>query len=263
LDGFGGNATVEVGNFNLRHYTGVVNAPIVDDVLGVRIAGNRYERDGYFSAKGGALESTDAKAKILYRPNDDFSLLFGFALQNNDTNSGGTTISLKQGEPDTFVFTDTPIGKGSNDFRQYWAELNWNLGFANLTYQPAYRTWESNAATTSVTPFGRLDSTFLIPRDRFHTQELRLSSNPDSTLIWQAGTLYYENSLASHTTVTVTQFGTTIVPINALMRDKTTHAAGVFAEATYPVADTWRVTAGVRYDHTKVSVVEDYTLSPA
>lgn len=256
LDRFGGNATLEVGNYDLRHYTGVVNAPIVNDVLGVRVAANRYERDGYFSAEGGAVASTDAKVKVLYKPSEDLSLLFGFALQNNDSGSGGTTISLAT--PDTYAFTDTPLGEGSNEFRQYWALLNWNVGFGTLTYQPAYRTWESEAVASQRTDsVNGIDSAILIPRDRFHTQELRLSSNPDSKLIWQVGALYYENSLASQSSVTT--IPANIVVINTLLRDKTTTASGIFAEATYPVADAWRVTAGLRYDHTKVSVVEDYT----
>src|ERR1039457_814844 len=54
LDRLGGDAVVEEGNYSLQHYTGVVNIPLVDNVLGVRVAGNRYERDGYFSADGGA-----------------------------------------------------------------------------------------------------------------------------------------------------------------------------------------------------------------
>jgi outer membrane receptor protein involved in Fe transport len=257
LDRLGGDGVVELGNFNLQHYTGVVNVPLVDNVLGIRVAGNRYERDGYFVAKGdGAVTSTDAKVKVLYKPNDDFSLLLGYALQNNDTHSGGTTISLST--PDTFAYTPTPLATGNNDFRQYWALLNWNLGFATLTYQPAYRTWTSDgvAYTRGPAPPQNVDSTINVPRDHFDTQELRLSSNPDSKLSWQAGAVYYDNSLSSHLVVKLVSLG--ITPIDALVREKTTSATGVFAEATYPVAESWRVTAGARYDQTKVSVVEDY-----
>jgi len=267
LDRLGGDATLELGNFNLRHYTGAVNVPVVANALGIRVSGNRYERNGYVSADGGALASTDAKVKILYKPNDDVSLLLGFALQNNDTHNGGTTITLKPGAPNTFCFESpstcapTPVGTGSNDFRQYWALLNWNLGFATLTYQPAYRTWKSQGVSYSRSnapgPAANIDSTVEFPRDRFNTQEIRLSSHPDSKLIWQIGGLYYENSLSSGFKATFVPSG--IVPVNAQVRDKTTRAAGVFAEATYPVADAWRVTAGARYDHTRVSIVEDYT----
>lgn len=257
LGTLGGDALVELGNFDLQHYTGVLNAPLAGDVLAVRVAGNYYKRDGYFVEDGdGSVTSKDGKVKLLFKPSDDFSLLLGYALQDNDTGNGGTTITLAT--PDTYQFTDTPLGTGTNKFRQYWALLDWNFGFATLTYQPAYRTWESHADTHSNTG-AIIDSVIDVPRDRFHTEELRLSSNPDSKLIWQVGALYYKNSLSSHIVTTQDLFGTVTTPLDALVHDKTTTATGAFAEATYPVTDSWRVTAGVRYDHTKVSLVEDYT----
>ena len=261
LSSLGGNAAVEFGNYGLQHYTAAVNVPLVSDVLAIRIAGNRYKRDGYFSADGdGAVTTNDAKVKLLYQPNADLSMLLGYALQDNDTRNGGVTITLNT--PDTFNFTPTPIGTGSNKFRQYWGVFDWNLGFAKLTYQPAYRTWDSNAQTFArgqppPQPFEDINTDIDVPRDHFNTQELRLASSPDSKLAWQTGVLYYDNSLSSHLLVQLVDLG--IDPVNALVRDKTTKAIGGFAEATYPVTDAWRMTGGVRYDHTKVSVVEDYT----
>ena len=155
LDRLGGDAVAEVGNYGLEHYTGVVNLPLIDNVLGIRVAANRYERDGYYADDG--TTSTDAKIKLLYKPNDDISLLLGYALQNNDTKNGGITLTLAPGEPNTYCFdtvpkscASTPVGRGSNDFRQYWALLSWDLGFATLSYQPAYRTWTSEIGRAHV-----------------------------------------------------------------------------------------------------------------
>jgi len=274
LDSFGGDAAVEAGNFALQHYTGVLNAPLVDNVFAIRVAGNYYKRDGYYVADGnGSIKTSDAKIKLLFKPSDDFSLLLGYALQNNDSGNGGITLALNPGQPDTnCVETNTcatsPLGTGTNKFRQYWGSLEWNLGFASLTWQPAYRTWESHANSASAGPGLDIASVIDVPRDRFHTEEVRLSSNPDSKLIWQVGAMYYDNSLASHTVTDVTlalpppPLGPGPVrsrPLDALVHDKTTTATGVFAEGTYPFADSWRATLGIRYDHTKVSVVEDYT----
>ena len=72
---FGGNATVEAGNYGLQHYAAALNLPIVNDVLGVRVSGNYYARHGYIDADGGAVRSTDGRLKVLYKPNEDFSLL--------------------------------------------------------------------------------------------------------------------------------------------------------------------------------------------
>ena len=153
LGHLGGNAAVEFGNYALQHYTAVANLPLVDDVLAIRVAGNRYERNGYDSAPGGQQTTTDGKVKVLFKPNDQLSVLLGAALQNNQTHTGGVTINqeyeLPNGTfvtaPNVYTFTGTPVSPGHNDFRQYWALINWDLGPATLTYQPAYRTWTSQA----------------------------------------------------------------------------------------------------------------------
>lgn len=52
LKDLGGSATLEAGNFNLQHYTAVVNLPIVSDQLAIRVSGNLYKRDGYIDPLG-------------------------------------------------------------------------------------------------------------------------------------------------------------------------------------------------------------------
>jgi len=74
-----GDAAAEYGNYGLRHYTGDLNIPIIKDTLAVRVAGNLYKRDGYYSADGGMLSNSDYKVKALYTPTDNFSALLGYA----------------------------------------------------------------------------------------------------------------------------------------------------------------------------------------
>lgn len=47
LRDFEGSIKGEVGNYNSRRMTAMVNVPIVDDVLGVRVAGSMTQRSGY------------------------------------------------------------------------------------------------------------------------------------------------------------------------------------------------------------------------
>jgi len=44
LDSFNGFGTVELGDYELRHYTAAVNVPI-GDTLAVRVSGNSYNRE--------------------------------------------------------------------------------------------------------------------------------------------------------------------------------------------------------------------------
>ena len=82
---FSADGTAEFGDYALRHWTGEVNLPIIKDTLAVRVSGNEYEQDGYYSAKGGAVSTHDFRAKALWTPTDNFSALLGYA--QNDTSA--------------------------------------------------------------------------------------------------------------------------------------------------------------------------------
>ena len=259
LDEFGGDVSLEAGDYSLQHYTGAVNLPL-DDVFAVRIAANRYQRDGFYGDDNNALTTTDGRVKLLYQPNSDLSVLVGVAGENNVTRNGDTTVLLPPGKPNTYDFVATPTGTGNNQFRQYWATVNWNLGFATLTYEPALRTWEShnNNYTQS---FLLLNQTTNTPRDHFHTEELRLTSDNDQKVTWQVGTMYYENDLANSNIVDIVTPPLTGLAFDSELLDKNTRALGLYSEATYHFADAWRLTAGARYDNTRVGVDQNYTSS--
>jgi iron complex outermembrane receptor protein len=257
LDKLDGNAGLEYGDYHLQHYNAALSVPLVDDKLAVRVSGNRYQRDGYDTELGGSIASTDGRVKVLFKPVQGFSLLVGAALENNVTNSGGTTIVLTS--PDHYQFNPTPVGHGDNDLRQYWGEMNWDLNFATLTWQPAVRTYETYSTAFVRSGLG-IDQVQSVPRDRFHTEELRLASNPGSKLIWQVGGFYYHNGMASSNVANIVSPPPLVgLAFDSELKDKSTTAASVFGEATYPVAEGWRVTGGVRYDDTKVAVTQAYT----
>jgi iron complex outermembrane receptor protein len=72
---FGGNVGVSYGNFNDREFTGVVNLPLVKDVLALRIAGDIHRRDGYTKnlGVGGDLDAVNTegfRASLLFQPTD-------------------------------------------------------------------------------------------------------------------------------------------------------------------------------------------------
>ncbi|WP_271146095.1 TonB-dependent receptor plug domain-containing protein [Brevundimonas sp. NIBR10] len=193
LSEFGFNATAEAGNHDLRHVTGAVNVPIIDGKLGLRLAGNYFDRDGYFSA-GDAITNKDLRAKLLYQPTEDLSVLLGYAQQDNTQHSGGVTFNVSATDPESYIANPNPIGDGENAFKQYWAEFNWSLGDMTLTYIPAFRTWESVARNIAIIappagPFPGLgaDQIITTPTDEFITHELRLASGTGSRLTWQAG----------------------------------------------------------------------------
>ena len=252
VDGF---ATVELGDYELRHYTAAVNIP-AGDTFAVRLSGNSYDREGYISPDGGAVRTQEGRVKVLWKPNDALSVLLGYAADNNVTHQGGIDGIIKLTSPGgTYSYQNTPLGAGKNSYHQYWANIAWDFGPATLTYIPAVRTWHSTQVGFNRSPLLNFDEFANTPEDNFITHELRFSSKPGAKLIWQAGAFYFDNNLFNSNYFADYPSGAegddTVV-------SRVSRGLGLFGEATYPLTDTWRFTAGVRYDETKVATAQTY-----
>ena len=249
-------AAVEIGNYDLRHYTGDVNLPLVQGKLAVRVSGNLYERDGYYSADGDARSNSDYRVKALYTPTDNFSALLGYAQEYNVTHTGG--VSINQGSsPSDFIYTPEAVAQGKNNFHQYWANLNLNLGPVAITYIPAYRTWYENAILYLRGDVFNANQSVYTPKDSFLTQEVRIrNTDSDAKLKWQAGFLYYDNTLSDANSLFFLPNGPYAFQSTS---HKSTTAEGGFAEATYSFAPDTRLTAGIRYDHSRILNTGSYS----
>lgn len=254
-----GHASLEAGSYSLRHYTGGVNLPVVNDKLAVRISGNHFERDGYDHPRGGAMKNEDARIKLLYQPLNDLSLLLGFAWQENETHSGGITYRLTGERRPGAYYADysTPVGDGKNSTKQYWAELQWDFGSMTLTYMPAFRTWENDGLNVNVGPGGDiLNQHVTTPADEYLTHEIHLASQSDTRLTWLLGALYWSNHTVGFTNDTRWRVNNALLIYR--VQDRDAKDAGVFGEATYAITDSTRLTAGIRYDKSSVETVMDY-----
>jgi outer membrane receptor protein involved in Fe transport len=251
LDGVHSDASVELGDYGLQHYTAAVNLPL-GDALAIRLAGDRHQQNGYYSGDRGDNSQTSGRLKVLYQPNEDFSLLVGASLQDKRLHVGdqGNLSGIGQVNYTPYPF----LGAGATTSRQYWLELNWNLQFATLTYQPALRTWYDNDKEPVFGPFGNtLAAVNQMPLDQFITHELRLASRPEGRLTWQGGLFYYDNRLNSLSNTI--WYSSNALVMSELIRKKT-QDLGVFGEATLAFTDTWRLTGGVRYDYTDVQATD-------
>lgn len=84
-EGLSGTISGTYGNFNYAAGTAVLNAPLIDDKLALRVAFSQNRRDGYVreintNRKLGNLDDTTFRAKLLIKPSDAFRLLLSAEL---------------------------------------------------------------------------------------------------------------------------------------------------------------------------------------
>jgi outer membrane receptor protein involved in Fe transport len=253
LEKYAGDISVEAGDYSLLHYAGAFNLPI-GDMFAVRVSGSHYKHDGYEAPDGmDAIDSDNGRIKILFQPNDKFSLLLGAAVQDNHIGEGGPQGGLLA--PNTVAYSPGPTESSLLMSQQYWANLHWDFGWADLTYIPAYRQWYQNAniyVPFLYPPNYALYEKNSTPTDEFVTHELRLASDPGSALTWLIGGFFYDNHLQASAIYPYPDG----VSINNQAATKQTEDEGIFGEATYSITQSTRLTGGVRYDYTYVNTLE-------
>lgn len=259
---FAGDVSAEVGSFDLRRVSAGVNAP-VSSVLAVRGSAQYTTLDGYYNGEAGLTQTTEGRVKALFKPNDQFSAVVGVAEQKRKFNSGGKQVTLTPSGVD--FNTVAPIGKSKDDQVQYWANFNYDFGFANLTYIPAYRSYTKDE--TSFNTFGGVaivTGRNKISTDTFNTQEIRLASSQDKRLRWQTGLYYYNNNITADTDQSAKggPFPGAGFQLHLGRTDKETTNIGVFGEVTFDVTDTTRLTAGLRHDTTEIKTVQNDCSGP-
>lgn len=251
LGTWGGNVDAEYGSYALKHASAAVNVPL-GGTLALRVSGTDISQNGFLGAGGEHSESA-GRIKLLYQPNTDFSLLLGLAMQTDHTDAGGPSATLPFGSPNTIAisppFRPSAVASVADEFRQYWVKLNWNLGFGTLTYIPALRTFANDSGYALSFPFFTQDVTQDYKLDQIHTEELRLASNADSKVSWMVGAWYFDRKYKYDQDVTWQPSGGYS---HGPHISKMTSNEALFGEATYPVNDTLRFTAGLRYDYTRI-----------
>lgn len=239
------------GSYNSVNAQLVANAPITND-LSFRVAANVLTRDGYFNNGQSGNGEVNSRAKLLYHPSDTFSVLLGGEYYHADRPDAGTVaLSSASPNPTDWETTEPAGGRNKIDYFRIYGRLNWDLGFADLTYQPAFQRNESNAIQY-ISP-GRVTSQS--PFDRTFTQELRLVSNATGRFHWIGGIFHYKN------TYRYTLFSASPTTSGGIAGYRTTtrrsqyfdqSSVGVFGEADYDISDRVRVTVGGRQNWDEV-----------
>ncbi|WP_334184598.1 TonB-dependent receptor [Novosphingobium sp.] len=255
---FSGYLQSEVGNYDLVRLTGAVNVPI-SSTLAMRASFQGTHRDGYLSDGTNDDKSVAGRVHVLWEPSADVSLLVtGSAAHVGGKGQGAAQLPVIDGDP--WLGTSDPkvsayynsIGVASlpdnarlrNDLRNISAELNANLGFAKLTFIPAYRYGKIDVRHTSL-GFPAQDK----QTSKQTSMELRLSNETDKWK-WVIGGFFFDMDQLSD--LYVDQRPVQYVHIDVPNLGTRSYAA--FADATYSLTPSFRLLGGLRYTHEKRSI---------
>ena len=269
---FNAQATLAYGNYHAVHTEGMVNLPLTDGYA-VRVAGATSEHDGYFKNGYGDQNVSGGRIRFLAKPTPELeAIITGEYTQRNERGqtyspcSPGSTAAQGCAGVKWDPWAGTP-GQGTSDKLNMneanmlitqntavYAHINYDLGFANLTWVPNYRDWYYKNHQSLSGAFGYAPAV----KDNMHSEELRLASKPGSYVTWVGG-LYYaletdkeQNYFTTNTGPFVTEDSLGFPPIGHVYYKNdvykyTYESESAFAHATVPIVGDFRVVAGVRY----------------
>lgn len=156
------------------------------------------------------------------------------------------------GEPSPGIFNSASEFDEFRTLQQHTfaATIHQDLGFARLTSITARDRVEAEVFTDGDQTALPILSGHLFARYKTFTQEIQLQSNEDSKLEWIVGGFYMNAETAGRFEFSGVPFidigGSVVVPATI----KTRSYAG-FGQATYPITDSTKITAGIRYTSDK------------
>jgi iron complex outermembrane receptor protein len=269
-DAFDASASVELGNYKAKRADIMVNMPVTSQ-LAVRAAVNFNQRDGYLNPVigntfvGGTVparnEQSDWSTRLsgLWDFNDSASLLvtgtFGHLGGAGPANALYNSVNNKSGSVVRDVYYNPFGSQLDQDFHNYNAELNLELGPVHITYDGGYLLFDANDRTSSTNnPLGNQGGRYNWRNYRGDvtttSHELRLSNAGEQRLEWVLGANHYDEDInesdhnwnAPIANPTLAGSANGIDPLN-----NTVHtSSGVFGQINFHATDALKLTLGLR-----------------
>lgn len=268
----GGKAGVEVGNYSAFRANGMVNVPL-SATAAIRIAGQSNYHKGYLSNGYDDADNKAGRISFLYEPGSDFSALLWLDYYRDRSRGPGTVLRYQIPGQEWATsdpwYSFAPAGCGTPALCPTWGdsagtafaapfrglsvinndgfvhlsqrilagEITWHTGIGTLTIVPANVETAADTRTYS----GGLTYT-LRNRTYQNSIETRLASDGNGPLKWLIGGIYfYEHINSDQRTFEPNGFQIITSP------NLTDESVGLFAQTTYSIMDSLRLTGGIRY----------------
>ena len=265
LQSFGGSLTVDGAVTKdgdpSQELKSVLNIPIVEDQLGIRLTAQYANMGGWIDQPTisrsdiNDQELVNLRGKLLWRPSEALSLEAMAIVHRNDTGAQNT------GEDEdgnfTFPFGLPLTSTSEDDYELYSVAVEYAFQEFTVTSATSYLDSRKSLANvsfrccvaTTSDPDGLLGAFNVLstPSSEIFSQELRVTSNGSGPLHWVVGGSYRDADLPWNVVPEGIAFGSgNIIPINTFWRDESESWA-LFGEASYELTDRFEVGAGARY----------------
>ncbi len=252
-----------------QRYNGMVNVPLVDDVMAFRAVGYYRNEDGWVDNIGTGIEDSNAleaygvRAAVLVEPTDRFSV----KLQVTHENSKPEDSSLTNPALGTFVRRTIRPDLFQGELTTLNATVNADFGFAELVSSTTYGDFDQLFIVDLAGTFSLLPPAFQIPfaldafaRDDILVQEVRLTSAHDGPVDWVVGGFYFDKRRETDLIYRTSDEFLAAMNIGGLQSDVFAQQfiytditeKAVFGELTYRFSEQFWVTGGLRYGSTRV-----------
>ena len=253
-------------NYGVR---GLVNLPVIDDKLAVRLAASYKSDAGWNDVPDLGLrnvntnEQTDARIAARLTATDALTVDASFVYHRLDTGDAFSTTSPGIFDPHEVNPLVGPVGKLApvdTKFNTSNLTVNYDVGFATLVSASSYFT-QNIDYTFDYDPYvqllfgpGGVSGTLLQDeRARAFTQELRLVSNGDNVFNWTVGG-FYNNSRRHILQGFDFDVNDLLGPGTGLLQDRERSAEdakdtawAAFMQGEYKITPSFAATLGVRY----------------
>jgi len=263
LEEFEGNVLVEYGSGDRINTQGAVNVPL-GDKFALRFAAHYlHQKEGYFNNdKGGENKTTEGRIKALYQPSENLSFLLSFSAAEAESYSGGYSMGLTA--PNTIDYKASYFEPNVGDptkYKQGSLEINYDLAGSALTYIAAIHSVDNRGlGGIGLNRSSYQQNKIIGDPNETVSHELRWASSSDGPLTWLVGGNYYKNTWDRISQVVQVMDlsdpdneATYNAPLFGEYNKGDVTNYGIFTEETFELTDAMRITAGLRYDKTKIN----------
>ncbi|TRO95332.1 TonB-dependent receptor [Glycocaulis profundi] len=242
-----------------QRYNAMVNMPLVDDTLGLRVVGFARHEEGHVTNIGTGVENADTleswggRATLLWEPTDRMSLRFLVSREESNPRDS----SLTNPDLGEYVRRSDRPDRFTGEMTNYNVTLDYEFNGATLTSSTTYSRFNQRFYVDLAGTFDQAIA-FALDADAYDqnfVQEARLVSDPGERFDWVVGGFYFKRKRDVDFGYRSNQAfldarGITGLPdeyYQRLYAHSLQHEAAAFGELTYRFNEDVWVTGGLRY----------------